>query len=160
MLFDQKKVERLKAMYPGGTRIQLNAMSGESDMPSGLIGTVDFVDDIGSIQMKWDNGRSLALVPGEDSFTAVSRPEQTQKQKPDAPLIGANGNIFNLMGIASRTLKASDMGKQAAEMFERASASGSYEEALNIIGEYVNFTEAGQPDQSENEAEQFGMKME
>lgn len=161
MLYDQKKVECLKERYPQGTRIQLIAMSGESDMPSGLMGTVGFVDDAGQLQMKWDNGRSLALVPG-DSFTAVSQPEpeQTQKQKPDAPLIGANGNVFNLMGIASRTLKAAGMGKQANEMFERASASGSYEEALNIIGEYVNFTEAGQPDQSENEAEQFGMKME
>lgn len=162
MLYDQKNVERLKERYPEGTRIQLIAMSGESDMPSGLMGTVDFVDDIGQLQMKWDNGRSLALVPGEDSFTTVSQPgpEQAQKQKPDAPLIGANGNVFNLMGIASRTLKAAGMGKQANEMFERASASGSYEEALNIIGEYVNFTESDQQGQSENEVEQFGMKME
>lgn len=162
MLYDQKKVERLKERCPQGTRIQLIAMSGETDMPSGLMGAVDFVDDIGQLQMKWDNGRSLALVPGEDSFTVVSQPEpeQAQKQKPDAPLIGANGNVFNLMGIASRTLKAADMGKQANEMFERASASGSYEEALSIIGEYVNFTESDQQGQSENEAEQFGMKME
>lgn len=162
MLYNQKKVERLKERYPEGTRIQLIAMSGESDMPSGLMGTVDFVDDIGQLQMKWDNGRALALVPGEDNFTAISqlRTEQAQKQKPDAPLIGANGNVFNLMGIASRTLKAAGMGKQANEMFERASASGSYEEALNIIGEYVNFTESDQLGQSENEAEQFGMKME
>ena len=28
-----------------------------------------------------------------------------QQVKPDCPLIGENGNIFNLMGIASRTLK-------------------------------------------------------
>ena len=42
-------------------------------------------------------------------------------------------------------------------MFERDSASGSYEEALNIIGEYVNFTEASQP---KSKAEQFDMKME
>lgn len=75
-------------------------------------------------------------------------------------MIGANGNIFNLMGIASRTLKAAGMGKQANEMFERASTSGSYEEALNIIGEYVNFIESDQQGQSENEAEQFGMKFE
>lgn len=160
MLYDQKKVERLKERYPEGTRIQLIAMSGESDMPSGLMGTVDFVDDIGQLQMKWDNGRSLALVPGEDSFTAVLQPEPEYTQKPDAPLNGANGNVFNLMGIASRTLKAAGMGKQANEMFERASASGSYEEALNIIGEYVNFTESDQESQSEKESEQFGMKME
>ncbi len=158
MLYNQKKVESLKERYPQGTRIQLIAMSGESDMPSGLMGTVNFVDGIGQLQMKWDNGRSLALVPGVDRFNTVSQPEQTQK--PDAPLIGANGNVFNLMGIASRTLKAAGMGKQANEMFERTSTSGSYEEALNIIGEYVNFTELDQQGQSENEAEQFGMKME
>lgn len=44
---ERNMVERLKEMYPKGTRIRLAAMSGEMDMPSGLMGTVDFVDDIG-----------------------------------------------------------------------------------------------------------------
>lgn len=158
MIYDPEKVERLKER----TRIRLTAMSGEADMPSGLQGTVDCVDDMGQLQMKWDNGRSLALVPGEDHFTVISRPEpwQGQKQKPDALLIGANGNIFNLMGIASRALKEVGLGKEADEMFGRASASGSHEEALSIIGEYVNFSEVNEPDQSENEAEQIGLNME
>lgn len=159
---ERNKVERLKQMYPKGTRIRLAAMSGELDMLSGLMGTVDVVDDIGQLQMTWDNGRTLALVPGEDSFSAVSQPEpvQTRTEKPDAPLIGANGNIFNLMGIASRTLKAAGMREQANQMYQRITASGSYEEALNIIGEYVNFTEANQPDLSNDEDVHFGMKME
>ncbi len=162
MMCDSKKVGRLKEGYSEGTRIRLTAMSGEADMPSGLQGTVDFVDDMGQLHMKWDNGRSLALVPGEDYFTVISRPElrQGQKRKPDAPLIGANGNIFNLMGIASRALKEAGLGREANEMFGRASASGSYEEALNIIGEYVHFTEVKGLDQSENEVEQFGLNME
>lgn len=63
-------------------------------------------------------------------------------QKPDCPLIGEDGNIFNLMGIASRTLRDHGMGEQAKEMSERIRASGSYDEALNIIGEYVNITSA------------------
>lgn len=159
---ERNRVERLKEMYPNGTRIRLAAMSGEPDMPSGLMGTVDFVDDIGQLQMTWDNGRTLALVPGEDSFSAIAKPKpmQTRTEKPDAPLIGANGNIFNLMGIASRTLKAAGMREQANQMYQRITASGGYEEAMNIIGEYVNFTEADQPDLSNDEGEQFGMKME
>ena len=40
-------------------------------MPEGTEGTVDMVDDIGQIHMKWDNGRTLALVPGEDSFSVI-----------------------------------------------------------------------------------------
>ncbi|MHB8061625.1 MAG: hypothetical protein ACYDG2_03150 [Ruminiclostridium sp.] len=52
------------------------------------------------------------------------------------------------------------MGKQANEMFERASASASYEEALNIIEEYVTFTGTKELEQSESEDEQFNMKFE
>ncbi len=66
MVYSHEKVQRIKAQYPAGTRIRLQSMLGETDMPSGIIGTVDFVDNIGQLQMTWDNGRTLALVPGED----------------------------------------------------------------------------------------------
>ena len=69
-----------------------------------------------------------------------------ETQKPDCPLIGEDGNIFNLMGIASRTLRDHGMGEQAKEMTSRIRASGSYDEALNIIGEYVNITSAEESD--------------
>ncbi len=68
--------------------------------------------------------------------------EQQERQKPNCPLIGQDGNIFNLMGIASKTLKRIGMSKQAGEMYDRIRESGSYDEALNIIGEYVNITSA------------------
>ena len=62
--------------------------------------------------------------------------------KPDCPLIGADGNVFNLIGLASRTLKKHGLGDQAKEMSSRVFACGSYGEALNIIGEYVNITDS------------------
>lgn len=62
------------------------------------------------------------------------------KKKPDCKLIGEDGNIFNLMGIASRTLRQNGMADEAVEMRDRICASGSYGEALCIIGDYVNIT--------------------
>ena len=65
-----------------------------------------------------------------------------QQEKPDCPLIGADGNIFNLIGIASRTLKENGMGEQAETMRQRITGGEchSYEEALMIIADYVNIT--------------------
>ena len=59
--------------------------------------------------------------------------------KPTCKLIGENGNIFNLIGIASRTLKENGLPDQAEEMGKRiiGGEAGSYDEALSIIMEYV-----------------------
>lgn len=67
---------------------------------------------------------------------------EQKAEKPDCPLIGEDGNIFNLMGIASRTLKRNGLKDQAREMQDRITGGDchSYSEALNIIGEYVNIT--------------------
>lgn len=67
--------------------------------------------------------------------------EPEPEQKPDCELIGQDGNIFNLMGIASKTLKKNGMKEQAEEMVKRITQGAhNYSEALCIIGEYVNIT--------------------
>lgn len=83
-------------------------------------------------------------------------PEQNkeEKLKPDCALIGQDGNIFNLLGIASRTLKQNGMAYEAKEMCSRVTSSGSYYEALNIIGEYVNITDGSE--QSDDIDEDYG----
>jgi hypothetical protein len=58
--------------------------------------------------------------------------------KPKCKLIGEDGNIFNLMGIAGRTLKEAGMRKEADELVEKITKTAkSYSEALSIISEYV-----------------------
>lgn len=74
-----------------------------------------------------------------DGFIGEHEPEP---KKPDCALIGQDGNIFNLVGIAARTLRRNGRTDQAKEMSNRVFASGSYYEALNIIGEYVNITDS------------------
>ncbi len=73
-------VKFMKEQYPPGTRIRLTEMRDPyAPVPSGTEGTVDFVDDAGQLQMQWDNGRTLALIPGEDRFSAIPQPLQTLK---------------------------------------------------------------------------------
>lgn len=78
-----------------------------------------------------------------------------EPEKPDCALIGQDGNIFNLVGIAARTLRRNDMAEQAKEMSDRVFASGSYHEALNIIGEYVNITSVDEPERKPSVRQQM-----
>ena len=72
-MMDRKMVNFIKEQYPPGTRIRLNSMEDPyAPILPGTEGEVDYVDDEGQIFMKWDNGRTLPLAPGEDSFTVLS----------------------------------------------------------------------------------------
>jgi N-formylglutamate amidohydrolase len=54
-------------------------------------------------------------------------------------LIGENGNIFNLMGIVSKTLKEAGESEKAEEMIQRITTEAkSYDEALAMLMEYVD----------------------
>lgn len=62
-------VEFLKNKYASGKRIRLIRMLDQHDpVPSGTLGSVRFVDDMGNIHVAWDNGRTLSLLPGIDEF--------------------------------------------------------------------------------------------
>ena len=74
--------------------------------------------------------------------------EENSNPKPDCPLIGQDGNIFCLVGIAAKTLRENGLSILEDEMTARVYDSGSYEEALGIIGEYVNITSVDDPEET------------
>jgi len=81
MNFSKKRVQAVKDRYPIGTRIELQTLCNiERGMPSGLRGTVIGVDDLPSLLMQWDNGRTLSLLPGEDSYRVLTSYEVTAEQ--------------------------------------------------------------------------------
>lgn len=63
--------------------------------------------------------------------------EQTVPKRPKMKLVGQDGNIFAILGRASRLLKENGQPQQAKEMSSRVYQSGDYYKALNIISEYV-----------------------
>ena len=59
--------------------------------------------------------------------------------KPKCKLIGEDGNVFNLMGIVSKTLKEAGEPEKADKMIRRITKTAkSYDDALAILMEYVD----------------------
>ena len=78
----RRQAQRYKEQYPPGTRLQLiNMEDPYAPVESGMRGTVKLVDDIGQIHMHCDNGRTLALVPGQDSFRTLTEEELAQEER-------------------------------------------------------------------------------
>ena len=80
-------LEFLRAQFPIGSRIRLTTMGSDPQpLAPGSVGTLKAIDDIGTFHIKWDNGRSLGLVPGEDQFKVL--PPETTLLKLYMPLMG------------------------------------------------------------------------
>ncbi|ANU75587.1 DUF4314 domain-containing protein [Blautia pseudococcoides] len=77
--YERAKIEQLRKRYPEGTRICLDEMDGEPQMLAGLKGKVFHVDDAGQIHVEWENGSTLALVPGVDQFHKTGGPEKKKE---------------------------------------------------------------------------------
>lgn len=71
MLRNQK--EFVKRFYHVGDVVELVHMDDAQAPPVGTRGEVMFVDDIGQIHVRWENGSTLALIYGEDRFKVVER---------------------------------------------------------------------------------------
>jgi hypothetical protein len=58
---------RLKEEFTSGARVSLVKMDDPySNLKTGDLGTVVFIDDIGTIHINWDKGSSLGIIYGED----------------------------------------------------------------------------------------------
>lgn len=56
----------LRKQFPTGYKVRLIKMDDPFAPPIGTTGIVKYVDDIGTIHVKWENGSGLGVVYGED----------------------------------------------------------------------------------------------
>lgn len=73
MIYDKRKVELIRRRYPEGTRICLDHMEDICPVESGTCGWVQFVDDAGTLHCKFDDGRTLGVIPGVDKFHKIEQ---------------------------------------------------------------------------------------
>lgn len=68
-------VESLREKYPKGTRVELLWMEDDYAPPIGTKGTVQGVDDAGSIMVRWDSGSGLSVAYGVDRVRILAKQE-------------------------------------------------------------------------------------
>ena len=78
---EQRRAAMTSLNYPPGTRLELISMDDPQAIPPGTRGTVERVNSYGDIEMSWDNGRTLSLIPGEDSFRKLTMEELEAEQE-------------------------------------------------------------------------------
>ena len=70
-MISREIIEKLKEIYPVGTRVKLIQMEDVQAPPKGTLGTVYGIDAIGSILVKWDNGSTLNVIFREDIIEKI-----------------------------------------------------------------------------------------
>lgn len=69
----REQLRLYKERYKKGTRVRLVIMNDpyNNHLQPGATGTVESVDDIGTIHVIWDNGSTLGVAYGEDSCEII-----------------------------------------------------------------------------------------
>ena len=70
---NRQTVEQLREQFKPGATVELTAAMENPyhPLPAGLCGKCLGVDDAGQIMMIWNNGSTLSMIPGVESFRIV-----------------------------------------------------------------------------------------
>jgi len=134
-----------KGVIRKGARIRLLSMPDDPDpIPVGTTGIVESVTEgpLGQVWIRWDNGRSLALIPGVDRFEVVEPGPETDEPTSPRPVavprnvyagilaIRASG-LTNMLDRPMVTKLARKMGfREAADWLADRSNHRAYAEGI------------------------------
>ena len=90
----RRLAEDIRQIYPVGTRIVLLSMDDPQAVPVGTRGTVRNIDDMAHIDMEWDNGRTLSLVPLVDGFRKLTEQElEEERMEKRSRIVGRSTSL-------------------------------------------------------------------
>jgi len=74
-------LEAQRASFKNGARVELVSMSDPyTKLKPGALGTVDFMDDTGTVFIIWDSGSHLGAVYGADEIRLLTKAEVIKEQ--------------------------------------------------------------------------------
>lgn len=75
----------------------------------------------------------------ESSFKDLSEREVAnlcaEEDKPELAIIGKDGNVFNILGLAIRAGRKAGWSEERIEQFKKDAMSGDYNNVLNLCSE-------------------------
>ena len=71
MVYSSKTLEDMRTAFLGKRVRLIRTTDPYTELKSGDEGVIDFIDDEATVHVKWDNGSSLGLIDGEDSWDVL-----------------------------------------------------------------------------------------
>ena len=119
-MINRETIERLRKEHPQGAEVELLEMNDPyREMPAGLRGVVDLVDDAGGIHVNWQNGSSLAAIPGVDQIRRIRTCPRCGEEYSAVPAISrvGLGDICPACGVRE-AMDAAGMADQAESVLK------------------------------------------
>ncbi len=64
-----------------GDRVEIiRCYDAYTKLKRGTRGTVTLIDQLGTVHVRWDDGRNLGLVPGQDEWRVISDEESSRER--------------------------------------------------------------------------------
>ena len=90
------------------------------------------------MKFKYDSKQGKMIPSTEETVRFPIAELMDRIEKPNAKMVGEDGNVFNLIAIARKSLHLYPSAFN--EMWERIQKAKNYSESLAIMDEYVNIT--------------------
>jgi len=82
--------------YLKGKRVRMIHMEDVDPIQPGQCGVVKFVDDLNQLHVQWDDGRTLAIIPGKDQFEVLDSYEADEISPED---LEAAADLFDRISM-------------------------------------------------------------
>lgn len=60
------------------------------------------------------------------------------ERRPTVPLIGEDGNAFNILGLVKKALRRSGYSKEEIERYQKEATAGDYNNLLSVTQDWVD----------------------
>ena len=98
-----------------GIRIRMVSMEDDRPVDEGLEGTIEQIDSLGTLHVRWDDGRMLGVIPGIDNYELLPPSEEQISPDEFMDMLGEDSD-FKL----SQASKKNKSGKSVGLNFKRA----------------------------------------